>query len=85
LLEYNVHAVTEGIDAQGEVSVRISYKERETDVKGRTFGGYASDPDVIVASAKAYLFALNSILHWRENHSDEGATVRISAQHSDSV
>jgi len=50
--EYLVKAVTERSDAQGEVTVRI-------DDNGRTFTGRASDTDVIVASAKAYLAALN--------------------------
>ncbi len=55
LLEYAVHAVTEGIDALGEVTVRICTKDGEY----RTFGGHGADPDIIVASAKAYIAALN--------------------------
>lgn len=55
LVEYSVHSVTEGIDALGEVTVRISSG-------GRTFGGYGADDDVIVASVKAYLAALNRML-----------------------
>jgi 2-isopropylmalate synthase len=50
--EYVVKAVTESADAQGEVTVRV-----EDD--GRTYTGRATDTDVIVASAKAYLAALN--------------------------
>ena len=50
--EYLVKAVTENADAQGEVTVRV---EQE----GRTWTGRASDTDIIVASAKAYLSALN--------------------------
>ena len=58
LVEYNVHAITEGIDAQGEVSVRIL-----SDGNGnRVVGGYGADTDIIVASAKAYLGALNRLL-----------------------
>jgi len=52
LLEYSVNAVTEGIDAQGEVAVRI-------DVDGRTFVGRAADTDIVVSSAKALINALN--------------------------
>ncbi|MBM2810162.1 MAG: leuA [Chloroflexi bacterium] len=52
LAEYSVHSVTSGIDALGEVSVRI-------ESGGRTFHGRGADPDIIVASAKAYLNALN--------------------------
>ncbi|MBM4424832.1 MAG: 2-isopropylmalate synthase [Chloroflexi bacterium] len=69
LLEFVIHAVTEGIDALGEVTVRIegangshtldAQKETETP---RTFGGHGADTDIIVASAKAYLSALNKLL-----------------------
>jgi len=58
LLEYAVHAVTEGIDALGEVTVRICTKDGEY----HTFGGHGADPDIIVASAKAYIAALNRML-----------------------
>jgi 2-isopropylmalate synthase len=51
---YQVHAVTEGTDAQAEVSVRLSHD-------GRSFTAKASDPDTLVASAKAYLGALNRL------------------------
>jgi len=69
LLEFSVHAVTEGIDALGEVTVRIQGKasnhtmdaQKETD-QPRTFGGHGADTDIIVASAKAYLAALNKLL-----------------------
>ena len=51
---YQVHAVTEGTDAQAEVSVRLA-------ADGRSFTAKASDPDTLVASAKAYLGALNKL------------------------
>ncbi len=57
LLEYAVHAVTEGIDALGEVTVRISPQGDQ-----RTFGGYGAEPDIVVASIKAYMAALNRML-----------------------
>ncbi len=57
LLEYSVHAVTEGIDAQGEVTVSIAPPSGD-----RTFSGYGADPDVIVSSVKAYLSALNRMI-----------------------
>ncbi len=57
LLEYDVHAITAGIDAQGEVSVRLTDETGERVVKG-----YGADTDIIVASAKAYLNALNRLL-----------------------
>lgn len=69
LLEFVVHAVTEGIDALGEVTVRIQSQDglhtldaqRETE-SPRTFGGYGADTDIVVASVKAYLAALNKML-----------------------
>jgi 2-isopropylmalate synthase len=69
LLEFNIHAVTEGIDALGQVTVRIQASngqyamdaQKEKDYP-RTFGGYAADTDIVVASAKAYLAALNKLL-----------------------
>lgn len=71
LLEFNVHAVTEGIDALGEVTVRLQAEngsafQRTSAQNGkthvRTYGGYGADTDIIVASAKAYLAALNKFL-----------------------
>ena len=69
LLEYNVHAITEGIDALGEVTVRVQPKEpiakldaQSETVYARVFGGHGADPDIIVASAKAYLAALNKLI-----------------------
>jgi 2-isopropylmalate synthase len=69
LLEFVIHAVTEGIDAIGEVTVRIESgaggqvidAQSEMD-QLRTFGGYGADTDIIVASVKAYLSALNKLL-----------------------
>jgi 2-isopropylmalate synthase len=52
---YQVHAVTQGTDAQAEVSVRLSHE-------GRSMTAKAADPDTLVASAKAYLGALNKIV-----------------------
>jgi 2-isopropylmalate synthase len=51
---YQVHAVTEGTDAQAEVSVRLSESGRSVTARG-------ADPDTLVASAKAYLGALNKL------------------------
>ncbi len=56
---YQVHAVTQGSDAQATVSVRI-----EED--GRIATGEAADTDTVVASAKAYVTALNRLLVRRE-------------------
>ncbi len=59
LIEYDVHSVTAGIDALGEVTVRIREKDAE---EGKVFGGYGADTDIIVASAQAYMGALNRML-----------------------
>src|SRR5437588_117637 len=56
---YQVHAVTEGTDAQAEVSVRLAHE-------GRSMTARAADPDTLVASAKAYLGALNKIVMKRQ-------------------
>ncbi len=58
LLEFAVHAITEGIDALGEVTVRVQSQEADP----RTFGGHGADTDIIVAAAKAYLAALNKLI-----------------------
>ena len=55
LIEFSVKSVTEGIDAIGEVLIRI-------ESNGTTYTGRGSDTDIIVASAKAYTNALNRLL-----------------------
>ncbi len=69
LLEFNIHAVTEGIDALGEVTVRIQGEngqhtmDAQSEVEyPRVFGGHGADTDIIVASAKAYINALNKLI-----------------------
>jgi len=54
LLLYSVNAVTAGTESQGEVTVRLS-------LGGRIVNGIGSDTDIVVASAKAYLSALNRL------------------------
>jgi 2-isopropylmalate synthase len=56
---YQVHAVTQGTDAQAEVTVRL-------DENGRTVNGQSADTDTIVASVKAYVSALNKLLEKRK-------------------
>ena len=70
LLEFNIHAITEGIDALGEVTVRIqsdSSDDTKMDAQSeqehaRVYGGHGADSDIIVASAKAYINALNKLI-----------------------
>ena len=52
---YQVHAITAGTDAQGEVTVRLEDDQLSSQAKG-------SDPDIIVASAKSYINALNKLI-----------------------
>ena len=54
---YQVHAVTEGTDAQAEVSVRLTDAQ-----EGKSVTAKAADPDTLVASAKAYIMALNKLV-----------------------
>jgi 2-isopropylmalate synthase len=75
LAEYHVHAVTEGIEALGEVTVRITTLDGK-----RSFGGYGADGDVIVASVRAYLAALNRLLAYTGHgfHKPEGEAATVS-------
>ena len=56
LSEFSVQSVTRGIDALGEVTVRVKA------ASGEVFTGRGADGDIIVSSAKAYLNALNRLL-----------------------
>ena len=55
LLLYSVNNITSGTDAQGEVTVRVAQG-------GRIFNGQGADTDIVIASAKAYINALNKVL-----------------------
>jgi 2-isopropylmalate synthase len=56
---YQVHAVTEGTDAQATVSVKI-------EENGKTTVGQAADTDTLVASANAYINSLNKMIIKRD-------------------
>jgi 2-isopropylmalate synthase len=60
LVGYFVKGITGGTDAQGEVTTRVQDGEK-------IFIGQGADTDIIVASAKAYVNALNRLEHWRRN------------------
>ena len=55
LVDYSVQSVSEGLDSIGTVTIRV-------DNAGRTFSGRGASTDIIVASAKAYLSAVNRML-----------------------
>jgi len=89
LLEFSIRAITEGIDALGEVTVRIkaengSIPRRMSPQSGRarrlTFGGHGADTDTIVACAKAYLSAINKLLaaSGRYGHPEKVTEVSIA-------
>ena len=63
LSDFNVHSVDEGLDSIGTVTIRVENA-------GRTFSGRGASTDIIVASAKAYLSAVNRMLA-----ADEEATL----------
>ena len=65
LLLYSVNAVTTGTESQGEVTVRLSKG-------GRIVNGVGADTDIVVASAKAYISALNKL---------ESKVERLNPQH----
>jgi 2-isopropylmalate synthase len=75
---YQVHAVTEGTDAQAEVSVRLSEQGRSVTAKG-------ADPDTLVASAKAYLAALNKLMVRRQRGKLEPISAAERRIHSQDV
>jgi 2-isopropylmalate synthase len=88
LLEFSVRSVTEGIDALGEVTVRVrALADRDAasaqhDLKGPlVFHGHGADTDIIVAAATAYLKALNRMVvalghapRVREQADEQGAS-----------
>jgi 2-isopropylmalate synthase len=70
---YQVHAVTSGTDAQAEVTVRLSEH-------GRFVQGTGTDADTMVASARAYVNALNKLLLKRGKHAlDASEGIKASA------
>ena len=71
LTEFSINAVTEGLDAQAEATIRIQPDNGEgkyalnpqtSQHYARTFSGHGASTDIVVASARAYLSALNKML-----------------------
>jgi 2-isopropylmalate synthase len=60
LIEFSVKSVTEGIDAMGEVTIRL---RRD----GSLYSGHAADTDVVVAAAMAFINALNRLVAAQEH------------------
>ncbi len=82
LTEFVVQAVTEGIDANGDVTIRIAVPESrgyshtaQGRARRRLFSGRGVDTDILVACAKAYIQALNKLI---DSESQDSAAVRIT-------
>ena len=83
LVEFLVQAVTEGIDANGDVTIRIEVPDSrgysqtaQGRPRRRLFSGRGVDTDIITASAKAYMQALNKMLSTQDS---ESSSVNIAA------
>ena len=70
LLTYAVAGITGGTDALGEVTVRL-------EEEGRRATGHGSDTDIIVASAKAYINALNKLAYWKKRNVQGGGKIGL--------
>jgi 2-isopropylmalate synthase len=66
LVDYTIQAITGGTDAQGEVTIRI--KEENT-----IFVGHGSSTDIVLASAKAYLSAINRLVYAKAETISKGS------------
>lgn len=84
LVEFLVQAVTEGIDANGDVTIRIEVPDSrgysqtaQGRPRRRLFSGRGVDTDIITASAKAYMQALNKMLSTQDS---ESSSVNIAAE-----
>ncbi len=70
LIEFSVKSVTEGIDAQGEVTIRIQ-------TEGGVYQGRAADNDILVASARAYVHAVNRSIAAAQLAESQRAAARV--------
>ena len=73
LIEFSVQSVTAGIDAIGEVTIRLRHEKR-------IFSGHAANTDIIVAAANAFLAALNRLygaLQQQQQQTDETLVARL--------
>ena len=78
LIEFSVQSVTAGIDAIGEVTIRLRHNNR-------VFSGHAANTDIIVASAQAYVNALNRLYGWLESGGQNDASLRTLREGAESV
>ncbi|RMG93242.1 MAG: 2-isopropylmalate synthase [Chloroflexi bacterium] len=88
LLEFTINAVTEGLDAVAETTIRIQPHEeggyklnpQTNQPSARTFSGHGASTDIVVASARAYMSALNKLLAAR---SEEVAVSELAVAHTE--
>lgn len=84
LVAYDVHALSEGPDAEGVVSIRIRPPESAAGARGAgEYDGTSSGTNIIAASIEAYVQALNSMLdqaHWAGAADDAGHTKRAGGR-----
>ncbi|MEC4984767.1 MAG: 2-isopropylmalate synthase [Oscillatoria sp. PMC 1068.18] len=73
LIEFSVKSVTAGIDAIGEVTIRLRHENK-------TYSGQAANTDIIVASARAYISALNRLSAALEKQEAQSSEVPVVAQ-----
>ena len=73
LIEFSVKSVTEGIDALGEVTIRVRYQNK-------IFSGHSADTDVVVAAAQAYVNALNRLVSVQKNYRIHPQTDLVQTQ-----
>jgi 2-isopropylmalate synthase len=74
VIDYVIHSVTRGRDAVGEVFVHV-------DFEGRMFTGKAASTDIVDASARAYLHAVNKVLYANQRRTAQvGELVESVAQ-----
>jgi len=80
LIEFTVQSVTEGIDAVGRVIIRIQAEVPSSDggTRVRVYSGRGADTDILVASAKAYITALNKLLAARRQPSNTGKAPAVT-------
>ena len=69
LAEFAIQAITEGMDAVGKTTIRIEAEVpgEDGEIVKRVFSGHGADTDIIVSSAKAYMYALNKLLAAQTN------------------
>ena len=87
LTEFSINAVTEGLDAVAEATIRIQPDGEDAYVINpqtnrpifRTFSGHGASTDIVVASARAYLSALNKMLAEREGYTNGIHRERVAA------